>query len=390
MWQDTRNREICDRLKKWNDLSFVRTGSRINSVFSGSKMTWVRSSRPDIYDKVHKFVNIPEYINFLITGNYCSDVTYASRSGLFNIHTKKWDPELLDLYQVDEKKLLPLVEPGDIIGYSTTEFERKTGLPCGTPVISCGGDQQCAAIGQGVTSAGNVSVVAGTGGFLIAALDEVPESLSDNVICNCSSIAGKYVIEANVLACSAAFDWFGRELYGMDKINYTKTEAELQSECEVTNCLVIPYFKGRGAPDWNTDAKAAFFNVTLATRRSELFKSMMESIFMELGNHMEQFSKYVPIHNICISGGLTNSQTLNQLQADVYGRTVYCRTDKEATAKGAFLVAMTSLGHFQSLDEAAAKLIPDDGMYYHADPSRIEKYRIKQREMNNLYKKLYI
>lgn len=386
MWQDVRNKSICEELAPYNEKLFEKTGSRVNSVFSGSKMTWVRRNKPEIYEKVFKFVNIPEYINFLMTGEYNSDYTYASRSGLFNIRTKTWDPELLELYEMDPEKLCHLAEPGEVCGYITGSYADKTGLPAGIPVIHAGGDQQCAAIGQGVTESGNVSIVAGTGGFIIAALDQVPENLTDNVICNCSSIAGNYVIEANVLACSAAFDWFVHEIYGMEKIDYSFTEQELLKEKAPTDCLVLPYFKGRGAPDWNSGAKAVFANVTLATRRSEMFKSMMESIFMELSNHIEAFSDYVAIREINISGGMTSSKAMCQLIADVLGRKVFRQEDTEATARGAYLATMKSLGYYKSIGEAAKALNGGERTVYEPDERLHEGYAKKQREMNWLYK----
>ena len=388
MWQDVRNRDICRRIEHQNPHTFARTGSRVNTVFSGSKMTWVREERPEIYGQVFKFVNIPEYINYLMCGEYVSDFTYASRSGLMNLRDKKWDEELLALYRVDKEKLCELREPGSVVGRTTAEFEKRTGLKAGTPVIHAGGDQQCAAIGQGVTRTGNTEIVLGTGGFLMAACDEVPEALTDDVICNASSIAGKYVIEANVLACSAAYDWLGHHLYGMKEINYRFLEQELESFPEVTDCLVIPYIKGRGVPDWNANAKAIFADVSLSTTRTELFKSFVESLFLEFRNHLDIFRKYVPLGTVYVSGGMTKSQTVNQLLADVLGMEIVLRDDSEATARGAWLVALTGLGYYETVDEAI-HAVGDAGAEkrYRPDPQKSAAYREKQARMNGLYQK---
>ena len=398
MWQDTRNREICRELSCYNGKCFSETGARVNTVFSGSKMTWVRRECPELYPQVYKFLNIPEYIVYLMTGEFCSDYTYASRTGLLDLRRKVWDPEMLELYEVEENKLCRLIEPGQTAGKVDAQFAAASGLREGIPVLHAGGDQQCAAVGQNVVREGNVSLVLGTGGFLIAACDRVPDNLRDDVICNCSSIAGKYVIESNVLACSAAFDWFAAKLYGMEKetdqgvekaIDYRVTEAELAGEKDVTSCLVLPYFEGRGTPDWNTSAKAAVLNVTLATRRSEMFKSMMESIFMELDNHLEVFRGYTKVENIMISGGLTASRTLNQLQADVYGQPVHLNAEKESTALGAYLVALTGLGYFSSVEEAGEKTGAFcSGDMYAPDPEKHSRYLEKQKEMNRVYQLL--
>ncbi len=390
MWQDKRNLDICKELAVHNEEVFAKTGSLVNAVFSGSKMTWVRRECPEIYEKVYKFVNIPEYINFVMTGEYVSDYTYASRSGLFNLKTRRFDQELLDLYEVEADKLCTLIEPGSLAGYTTEQFASMTGIRAGTPVIHAGGDQQCAAIGQGVTRSGNVSIVNGTGSFMIAALDEVPDNLRSNVICNCSSLPGKYVIEANVLACAAAYDWFARQIYGMEKIDYDHLDHELKQEAGVTSCVVLPYFQGRGAPDWNTSAKAAFMDVTLATRRSEMLKSMVESIFMELGNHLENFSAYVPLENIYISGGMTKNKLLNQLMADIFGKTLINDHDPETTARGAFLIGLVYLGLYADVEQAAERMgLFKNADTYEPDTALYEPYQEKRQRMNKLYQSIY-
>lgn len=193
MWQDKRTNEICERLDSLNSKIFSLCGSRVNPVFSASKMTWIRESRPEIYKKTYKFLVIPDYLIYLMTGELHTDYTYGSRTLLMNIYKPQWDEELLDIFQVDREKLCDLIVPGSICGKITKEFAELTGCPEGIPVITAGGDQQCGAIGQGVVEKGILSATAGTGGFLITATDEVPKHLESDVICNYSSIKGQYV-----------------------------------------------------------------------------------------------------------------------------------------------------------------------------------------------------
>jgi sugar (pentulose or hexulose) kinase len=231
-------------------------------------------------------------------------------------------------------------------------------------------------------------VVLGTGGFLITACEAIPENLRSDVICNCSGIAGEYVIEANVLACSAAYDWFIREFYGMEKIDYGYIEAQLAAQTGVTEALVIPYFKGRGVPDWNTAAKAAFADVTLATTRRELLKAVMEGIFLELKNQVETFRQYVLPERIFASGGLTKSPALGQLLADVMGLPICIRDDKESTAWGAYLIARTGMGDFASVDAAFRALRKEEAAtVYEPDAERHALYEKKRARMNAYYRR---
>ena len=389
MWQDTRNSEICRQLAVHDPQLFQLTGARVSTVFSGSKMTWVRRNQPEIYRNVHKFLNIPEYVCHGMTGEFVSDRTYASRTGLMDLRSGSWHPELLNLYEVEEDKLCRLIEPGETAGFVTEEYAEKSGLRAGIPVLHCGGDQQCAAVGHGIVTEGDVSVTMGTGGFIAAACDTLPDVLSDRMIWNRSAIAGSYILEANVLSCGAALEWCARELYGMDVIDYSVLEAELNKENFVSSCLVVPYFSGRGAPDWDPSARAVFANVSTATRRSELFKSTMESIFMEIASHLNDFEKEVPVNRIFCGGGMTASPALNQLQADVYGRPVYCTDDPEATALGCLAVALKGLGEYQSVSEARAHLHGDEKLKeYLPDHEKTRQYEEKRKQMDALYQSI--
>ena len=386
MWQDTRNRSICNELSVYNARLFQLTGAEVSTVFSGSKMTWVRRNQPEIYRRVHKFLNIPEYVCFLMTGEYVSDMTYASRTGMMDLRRGCWHPELLSLYEVEEEKLCELKEPGDTAGYITAAYAALSGLPEGIPVLHCGGDQQCAAVGHGILTEGDLSITMGTGGFIAAACDSLPPTLPDRMIWNRAAVPGSFIMEANVLSCGAALEWCARELYGMEKIDYQKLEEELHKENFVSSCIVVPFFSGRGAPDWDPKARAVFANISTATRRSELFKSTMESIFMEIAGHLNDFAREVEIRRIFCGGGMTASPALNQLQADVYGRSVFCTEDPEATGLGCLSVALAGLGEFPSVQEARRTLAAGEKLTeYRPDPDKSRQYEDKRQQMLALY-----
>lgn len=385
MWQDTRNRAICKKLEEYNPMLYERTGAQVSTVFSGSKMTWIRQNEPEIYQHTYKFLNIPEYIVHKMCNVFVSDTTYASRSGLMDIRTCRWDPEILALYEVEEDKLCRLIEPSETAGFITEEFASLCGIKAGIPVIHCGGDQQCAAIGHGIIEKGPVSLTVGTGGFLAAVLDEMPDMMPSGVIINKASSENQYMMEANILSCGAAFDWCARELYGMEKNDYDFLNRELAKENFVSSPLVIPYFSGRGAPDWNPLARAVFSGITTATRRSEIFKSIMESIFMEIANHLEHMSEVTEISRVYVGGGLTGSSVLNQLQADIYGRSVACVNNPEATALGALAVALRGLGKYKTTSEALHAVTHVSSTVYTPDSNLHSAYEIKRKKMNRLY-----
>lgn len=393
MWQDRRNAGICKELEQYNDLIFERSGAKINTVFSGSRMGWILKNRPDVSEKLYKFVNIPEYVMHHMTGEYKTDVTYASRSHLMNLRTRRWDPEMLKLFGISEGQLCEILEPGSVCGKVTAAFAAKTGLKEGTPVITAGGDQQCAAIGQGAYREGTLSLVAGTGGFLVTALDTVPEKPDSQLIFNCSSVAGHYMVEANVLTCCSAFDWFGKNFYPArdGKIDYALINEELEKlDGKVSSVVALPYFQGRSTPQWNPQAKAHFGEISLATGRGEMVKGLLEGIFLEIRNNILLFGEYAKIDRAYISGGLTNSEIINRIQADVYGISLYHMEDSESTAFGALMVTLTGLGVYGSMEEAFDAVRGDTGMScYEPRKELFQAYEEKRQRMNGMYGKLY-
>lgn len=390
MWQDKRTAEICGKLETENERLFRLSGSTANPVFTASKMTWIRRERPDIYEKTYKFLVIPDYLIYLLTGSLCTDYTYGSRSLLMNIRTCEWDEELLELFEVEKEKLCPLVEPGSICGYLSKNISDKTGCPQGIPVITSGGDQQCGAIGQGVVDEGALSVTAGTGGFLITAIDEVPKELKPDVICNHSAIKDQYILESSVLTCSSAFDWFRRNFYE----NYTYGEINRiveQTPMGANSVLCVPYFQGHGTPDWNSQAKALFSNITLRTEKSDLLRALLEGICYEIANGIDLMKKYVDIQHILINGGLTNSEVFNAIQCDVYGMDLIRRGKTDATARGALMVALTALKRFETVADAF-EVIGNQGEIhcYHPNQENTKKYQKYRVKMNELYDRVFV
>ena len=213
MWQDKRNIEVCTRLSAMNGQIIRKSGTMVNPVFSGSKMAWLKETEPEIYKKADRIFVVADYLLYHMTGQRKLDRTYASRSHLMNLRTGRWDSVLLDIFGIEKNKLCDLIDPGELHGYTNEKFAVSTRLKTGIPVYSAGGDQQCSALGMGIYEEGDMEVTSGTGAFIIGITEKVPIVLLGNPIINYSAGKGKYIVEASILTCSAAFDWFCNNFY---------------------------------------------------------------------------------------------------------------------------------------------------------------------------------
>ena len=135
---------------------------------------------------------------------------------------------------------------------------------------SAGGDQQCSALGMGIYEEGDMEVTSGTGAFIIGITEKVPIVLLGNPIINYSAVKRKYIVEASILTCSAAFDWFCNNFYKEVKGDvYQKIDQEIaQSPPGANGCMLLPFFQGRATPQWNPKATASFTNVTLSRQEA--------------------------------------------------------------------------------------------------------------------------
>lgn len=394
MWLDKRNAAICAGMEDAEADVFRVTGARLNTVFSGSKMTWLRRNEPDVYQKAYKLLTVADYLAWLLTGEFKTDHTYGSRSLLMDIRTRRWDGEMLRLFEVDEEKLCQLIEPGSVLGYTTERLAELTGCPAGVPLVSAGGDQQCAALGMGVLREGDMEITTGTGGFLLAFADRVPEGLRPDVICGAHAIPGRYVLESSMLSCASLYDWCLRQFYQDTSGPYLYEAINrdvLKSPAGANGCIALPYFQGRGTPDWNSRARGSFLNLTLHTQRADMARAILEAVALEGANNIEVLERYTGGGgSLYISGGLTHCAEFNRIQASAYGREILQSGNAEQTALGAWASAAVATGLYAGYGEALGRAKQWDKMTaYQPDPEWAALYREKRAEMNRLYELLH-
>ncbi|MFT8512459.1 MAG: FGGY-family carbohydrate kinase [Liquorilactobacillus satsumensis] len=390
MWQDTRVSKLLDHYRDYDYLFQQISGSILNPIYLGSKIFWVKHMSRDTYIKTDKMLNIPSYLTFLMTGEYNTDATYASRTNLMNIHTLKWDNDLFDILGLDIDKMPKIIMPGSICGKTTQDFQKLTGLKHGTPVVSAGGDQQCASLGSGLVLNDEVSVNTGTGGYLIKNLDKLPEILNKNIIYNVSAIPNKYILEIDLVACSSILNWFIKNFYTNEYDKYGKVNEDLDSVYGKPILMsVLPFHKGKSIGETDNSIRAGFTNIGLSSSKSDMLYALMSSLFLEINHGLGIFKSYGKISSIKITGGLTNSKTLNQLQADSYNLEVRQAENPESTALGSLISAAVSMKDYPSFSEAAESIITKKLTSYFPNESNVkhlQKFNEHNKQLYDLLK----
>lgn len=396
MWQDTRNKEICERCACKNESVYNTTGANINAVFTATKITWLKENMPEAYEKAYKALVVPDYLINFMTGAWTSDRTYGSRTSLMNIKTLEWDDEMIELFNLDKEKLPELVDVGTVVGKTHKAFEEKTGIKEGTPVVSSGGDQQNGALGLGEFDSSSLVINCGTGSFIISVIDE-PYLTNHSMICNVSAIRNKYTVESNVLASAAALNWLIKELYP-DLWHDGNADFEAfndlakSSPVGANGIVCVPLFQGCGTRDWNLNARASFSNLCLSNTRADLARAMFEGIAAEIAKSVQTLPEVSRnAKTVFVGGGLTKSEFFNQVLADMLGKQLCRYSDSQATAIGAFINAAVELGLYPDYQTAFNTIRKDSETYvYEPNMENHEFYKKYINKTEKVYEDLNI
>ncbi|MEI6874243.1 MAG: FGGY-family carbohydrate kinase [Spirochaetota bacterium] len=347
MWQDVRTLPLVAELAPHAALVQARTGAKISTVLSAIKMLWLRRNRPEVFAKTHRMLGIHDYALHLLSGRFVTDHSLASRTNLLDLATRKWDEELASIFEVDTSMLCELVAPGSVVGGLWADIAREAGLVSGTPVISAGGDQQCAALGLGLFASDRAVTNTGTGSYLIGHADRPHIDPETRVTCSVSALPNAYIIEAALPASGTIYRWFKETLWngpGEDSFEALNAEAE-SAGVGAHGVMLLPHFAGSGAPFWDAEARGLFYNLTLASTRGDLARAILEGIALDLKGGVEVLEEISgPIASIRVSGGLSASPLFNQIEADVFGKQTLRFQNGEASSLGAFIAGAVATG----------------------------------------------
>ena len=398
LWQDKRAIEETQQLinEYGTEKIYNITGLRVDPYFTLPKLLWLKKNKTEIYNHCFIFLPVQDFIIHFLTGEFKTDWTQASRTMLFNIDELRWDKDLIKSVGIDFNKLPEAVPPGSIISAVNRAASDELGLPKGIPVIAAGGDQQCSAIGLGVVKAGIVEVNTGTGSFVLVNRDKPVKDFNQRLICSASSIAGKWVLEAPIFTTGSIYRWFRDNIGQVSVKNQIKSRIDayqiMNSEAEkeplgANGLLLVPHFAASAAPYWNPEARGILFGLSLGHKRSSIIRAILEGIAFEIQKNISIMESYTEeIKEVRISGGLTRSEIFNQIQADIYGKTVI-KTDYEDTSiLGAAAIAATTIGLYNNINLAVDNMVSVNNLS-RKEPN-IKNYKA-YKELSKIHDSLY-
>ena len=355
VWQDRRTAERCAALKRRGLEPEVRrrTGLVLDPYFSATKLEWMFRNDPELRAPARRgalaFGTVDSWLLWKLTAGrvHATDPTNASRTLLYDIGRRRWDPRLLDLFGVPAA-VLPRVMP------SAGEFGRThdvPGLPGGIPIAGIAGDQQAALFGQGCVAAGQSKNTYGTGCFLLlhtgARRVASRAGLLTTIACGPRGEPA-YALEGSVFIAGAALQWLRDGLQVIKRAS--DSEAIARRTRDSGGVVMVPAFVGLGAPYWRSDARGALFGLTRGTTRDHVVRATLESLAFQTRDLVEAMARDAGgrVKTLRVDGGAAANNFLMQYQADLLGVPVERPRVVETTALGAGLLAGLGVGLWRS------------------------------------------
>ncbi len=356
VWQDRRTASRCDALRQAGHeaLFSARTGLLLDAYFSGTKLAWLLENVAGARERAERgelaFGTIDSWLVWNLSGGkaHVTDVSNASRTLVFNIHTLQWDDELLGLLGIPRAVLPRVVSSSEVVARTACE-----GLPPGLAIAGIAGDQQAALFGQACHHPGMAKNTYGTGCFLLMNTGERPAVSRNRLLTTVAWQRGghtTYALEGSVFIAGAAIQWL------RDGLGIIARASEIDGLAatvpDTGGAYFVPALSGLGAPYWDPHARGTITGITRGTTRAHLARATLEAIAFQSAELIEAMAidSGIALKELRVDGGATASNLLMQMQADLLGVPVVRPKVTQTTALGAAYLAGLATGFWE--DEA--------------------------------------
>ena len=361
VWQDRRTSRYSDSLtEKYGEMIREKTGLMIDSYFSATKIKWILDNVPGVEEKVKAgdvvAGTLDSWVIWKLTHGkvHVTDSSTASRTMLLNIHTGKWDKEILDMFGFSEKMLPEICDSSMVYGYTDPlDF-----FGVRVPIAGSAVDQQAALFGHGCFQEGTIKCTYGTGCFMLMNTGDKPVYSKNGLLTTIAwRLNGKttFALDGGIYVTGAATQWLRDKLKIID--NASQTEQMAIDAKDNGGVFFVPAFAGLAAPHWDSYARGTIVGITGGTSREQIVRATLESTAYQVRDNLDvmNMDSGIQIKKIRVDGGAVVNNFLMQFQSDILGIPIDVPVINETTALGSAYLAALGIGEFDSLDDIQKK-----------------------------------
>lgn len=363
IWCDQRTGDECTQI---TDIIGAQrlieiTANPALTGFTASKILWVKNHQPEIYEKAAKIMLPKDYIRYMLTGEFATEVSDASGMQLLDVPNRCWSDEVLTKLNIDKSLLPKVYESQEVSGKVSTWASELTGLAVGTPVVGGGGDQAAGAVGNGIVKSGVVSCTLGSSGVVFASTDDVVIDKSGRVHTFCHAVPGVWHVMGVTQGAGLSLKWFRDNFCTAEKevaalmntdpyILMDKMAEQIPVGSE--GVIYLPYLMGERTPHLDPDCRGVFFGLSAMHTKAHMLRSVMEGVAFSQTDCVEILrSMGVPVNEVRASGGGGKSPLWRQMLADCFHSEICTLQSSEGPALGVAILAGAGTGVYSSVQE---------------------------------------
>ncbi len=396
IWCDQRTAKECEDIEKLagKERLIELTANPALTGFTASKIMWVKKNEPENYAKCKHILLPKDYVRFMLTGEYATEVSDASGMQLLDVGKRCWSTEVLEKLGIEESLLGKVYESQEITGYISKEAAAMTGLAEGTLVVGGAGDNAAAAVGTGTVVDGAAFTTIGTSGVVYAHTKNMSIDPKGRVHTFCAAVPGEWHVMGVTQGAGLSLKWF-RDTFCGDIIKEAKERAispydimnELAEKSGISarRLIFLPYLMGERTPYLDPNARGTFIGLSAIHERGDMIRAVMEGVIYSLKDCLSVLEEMeVKCDNMLACGGGATSKLWRQMMADVYEMNVSTVDSKEGPALGVAILAMVGAGLYPTVEAACGKVIHIKDITEN-DTERAQKYK----QVYNIYKEIY-
>ncbi len=383
LWNDGRTGKETDYLNQviGKDKLSEYTANIAFAGFTAPKILWMKNNEPDNYKKICKIMLPKDYLAYMISGSFCTDVSDASGMLLMDVKNRCWSKEMLEICGITEKQLPKLYESYEVVGHLKPEIAKELGLSEEVKVIAGAGDNAAAAVGTGTVGNGRCNISLGTSGTIFISSEEFGVD-EHNALHSFAHADGHYHLMGCMLSAASCNKWWNEDI--LKTKDFAAEQAQIAKLGE-NNVFFLPYLMGERSPHNNPDVRAMFIGMSMDTTREDMTQAVLEGVAFGLRDSLEVArSLGIRIERTKICGGGAKSPLWKKMIANIMNLKVDVIESEEGPALGAAMLAAVGCGAYPDVETIAEKMVKVVDTV-EPDPELVAKYEERYQHFKKLY-----
>ncbi|MBQ8941927.1 MAG: xylulokinase [Firmicutes bacterium] len=396
IWCDQRTEKECKQITELvgAERLIEITANPALTGFTASKIMWVKNNEPLLYEQCRHILLPKDYVRFMLTGEYATEVSDASGTQLLDVPNRCWSDEVLNKLGIERSLLGKVYESCDVTGYVTRKIADITGLAEGTPVVGGAGDNASAAVGTGIVNEGAAFTTIGTSGVVYVHTDKPKIDKKGRVHTFCCAVPNCWHVMGVTQAAGLSLKWFKDTLFKdiisraekngadpYDEIN----ELANSSPIGANRLIYLPYLMGERTPHLDADCRGVLFGLSASHTQGDILRAVMEGVSFSLADCKDILEEMgITANDMTACGGGSASDVWAKILADCYGCDIKRLGSAQGPALGAAILAGVGAGIFKDVRSACDRFIKPDNCIKFSPENNI-----KYKNIHSLYKKLY-